>query len=594
MILKDVSREFREVVQQTIEKNKAYELLNTLNVGVVLTDGNGIITFFTRCAQELLDLSENAVGQFFDKTIRLFSHPRQEHPEVGVFQSLTLDFSAGENTPVDRRLLRRRGSELIYLDASAKPVVPSSHNDPGWLISVTNVTSIISLNEKIQWAAYHDALTQLANRRYLNEFIELGLQQRASLGTFVYAVIDLDHFKPINDQFGHEAGDGVLARIAATMQGTLRKTDLLARVGGDEFALVLPNTSHDNGAFILDKLIRAVAELRFTFGEKVMTTGLSIGWVAIGEEEFITPVDLYQRADTGVFEAKKQGGNRHCRVFENEKSDGRLHLILEEIRAGLRNQAFELVFQPIRSLRKAGCKYRYEVLLRLRHSDGMLMPDRFLSVAERYRLMPQIDRYVIERVLTLAQQHSELFHCGLSLSINISAQSMQDRSIVEFLDHAESRGMPLACLVFEIAETSAVENIDNVRHFIDFAHARGIKVALGDFGSGYNSFHLLKKLQLDFVKINGCLISTILSDPDDQAFLEALLKIARNRKFAIVAEWIDSEDKLHFMCDKGIDYVQGYHVHPGYTEPELLAALRQMKENEKSPETAANSRSRAT
>lgn len=576
LVFNDVSREFRQVMQQSLERDKAYELLNTLNAGVILTDRNGIITFINRCASSMLELPEDAQGQFFDKIVRLFNHVRQEHPEVGVFQSLTRDFQQEDFTPVDRRMMRRKGAELVYLDINAKPVTLGETKEAGWLISISNVTSIISLNEKIQWAAYHDSLTQLANRRFFNEYIEQSLQQRSSLGNFIYAIIDLDRFKPINDTFGHKAGDEVLVKITKTMQGVIRKSDVLARVGGDEFALILPNTSTDNAAFILDKLVKAVGTQNFSFGDdRLMSTSLSIGWVSIAEDEFVTPSELYQRADSGVYEAKRLGGDRHQNVFGMPQQNlSRRYLMLEEIRQALKDKTFELCFQPIRpTLNNHGCHQRYEVLLRLKHSDGLLLPERFMAVAERYRLMPQIDRYVIEHVLKLAETKFTGLTCGISLSINLSAQTIKDRSITEFIDRIDVSRLRPACIVFEITEASAVEDIDDVRHFIDFAHDRGFKIALDNFGTSYSSFHLLKKLDVDFVKVDGNFISTLRDDPTDQAFIESLLKIARVRHFGVVAEWVDNRDKHEYLTDLGIDYMQGFHIHAGYNEMELLAFL---------------------
>ncbi len=578
IVLNDVSREFRQVLQHSVERDKAYELLDTLNSGIILTDRNGIITFVNRCANTMFDLPADALGQFFDKTVRLYNHVRQEHPEIGVFQSLTQDFKQEDFTPVDRRMMRRKGSELIYLDLNAKPVIFGEQKEPGWLISIANVTNIISLNEKIQWAAYHDSLTQLANRRYFNEYVEQCLQQRNSLGAFVYAIIDLDRFKPINDTHGHKAGDEVLVKIARAMQGVLRKSDVLARIGGDEFALILPHTSMDNAAFILDKLVKAVGQLRFNFGEKTVSSSLSIGWMSVGDEEFVTPSELYQRADGGVYEAKKLGGDRHHNVFgAATQNSSRRYLMLEEIRQALREKTFELCFQPIRALQPNGCDYRYEVLLRLQHNDGLLLPERFLAVAERYRLMPQIDRYVIEHVLKMAENNAPVLGCGISLSINLSAQTIKDRSITDFIDRIDVANLALGCIVFEISETSAVEDTDDVRHFIDFAHSKGFKIALDNFGTSYCSFHLLKMLPVDFVKVDGHFIATLCDDPTDQAFVESLLKIARMKGFQVVAEWVDNREKHDYLAELGIDYMQGFFIDAGHSEAELLKTLTQLR-----------------
>lgn len=404
------------------------------------------------------------------------------------------------------------------------------------------------------------------------------MQQRNSLGAFVYAILDLDRFKPVNDTFGHKAGDEVLVKIARTMQGVLRKSDLLARVGGDEFALILPHTSMDNATFILDKLVKAISALRFSFGERSVTVGLSIGWISVAEEEFVTPAELYQRADGGVYEAKKLGGDRHHNVVGvAQQNQSRRYLMLEEIREALSDKTFELCFQPIKALQPAGCDYRYEVLLRLRHDDALLLPERFMAVAERYRLMPQIDRYVIEHVLKMAERNAPSLGCGISLCINISAQTLKDRSITDFIDRIDVANLPLGCIVFEISETSAAEDVDDVSHFIDFAHSKGFKIALDNFGTTYSSFHLLKKLPIDYVKVDGNFIATLCDDPTDQAFLESLLKISKVKKFRVIAEWVDNSQKHDYLVELGVDYLQGYFIHKGLDECELIQSLAEMR-----------------
>lgn len=587
LILGDVSREFRQVREQTIARDKAYALLNALTFGVILTDRNGILTFSNRSARTLLDLPGHPEGQAFDKVIRLFSHPRQTHPEIGIFQSLTRDFEDGEFTPFDRRLLRQAGSELVYLDLSAKPSLLHDSLEQGWMITVNNVSSIISLNEKLQWAAYHDSLTGLANRRFLGEFLEQGLQQRAMLGSFVYAIIDLDKFKPINDTCGHQAGDEVLVGITQTIQSVIRKADVLARLGGDEFALLLPHTSPDNAAFIFGKLVKAVEDFEMTFGNRAVSTSVSIGWVSIDENTFILPTELYQQADQGVYEAKSLGGNRHVPVHGQSHQGSRRMQLLEDVRKAIQAKQIELVYQPMRPLRSGLCGYRYEALVRLKDRQGLMLPERFLDVADQYRLMPELDRVVIEHVFDMAKRHAGSAGCGLSVSINLSAQTLHDRSITEFIEHFDQQTLSGQCVTFEITETAAVQDLEDIRHFIEFAHRKGFKVALDDFGTSYHSFHLLKQLELDLVKIDGGFIRNVLDDPTDQAFLDTLVKISQIRGFRTVAEWVDRPELMQYLADRGVDYVQGHHIHPGLSESELIAELNQ-QQHQGSPQHCAD------
>ncbi len=425
----------------------------------------------------------------------------------------------------------------------------------------------------------HDPLTGLANRKTLEERLETALASARSLGaTHALVYIDIDFLHRINDAFGHLAGDELLRRLVPVLKSCLREDDLIARIGGDEFAVLIENCNAD---FALQSALRirdAVQAWQFDWGDHAFQVGVSAGVVAITR---LTPSlsAIFNEADSACFAAKEQGRNRVVAFHEAEASQylrqtsrGWLRRINDAISGG----AFTLLYQPIVAIaaaRELGAPARLEALLRMSETGGQLiLPMSFIPVAERYDLMRAIDRWVIERAFgdfrRLARDRG--VERPAEFSINLSGHSLSSPEFGEFVREGIARhGIPPDCICFEITETAAIANVERARGAIEDLRALGVRFWLDDFGSGLSSFNYLKHFPVDGLKIDGFFVKGVARNELDYALVEAIQKIATSMGLATVAECVESEEIALRLLAIGVPWGQGYHL----GAPQPLSAI---------------------
>jgi diguanylate cyclase (GGDEF)-like protein/PAS domain S-box-containing protein len=445
------------------------------------------------------------------------------------------------------------------------------------LMVATDITEQRKLTEMLGYQASHDALTELYNRR---EF-EHRLQQALAVSVTdtpiaVLLYIDLDQFKLINDTSGHIAGDQLLAYLASTMRKQLCATDVLARLGGDEFGVLALGVHDLAGAeAVAERVRQCIAGCVFSWEKRSYAISASIGGVLI-DQPGITMKDLLSRADTACYMAKELGRNRVHFYSEQDDEAARRHNEMEwatRLRWAAEEQRLVLAYQEIRPLSPGtpGAP-GVELLLRFRDDCGRLvMPGVFMSAAERYGLMPAIDRWVVENALA---HFDQLHPAGADLgtaAINLSGASIEDDAladlIITLLQHhqvAPSR------VCFEITETVAVRNLAQVARFIERLRAVGCKVALDDFGVGMSSFAYLKNLPVDIIKIDGGFVRDMLTDPVSHAMVRAVTDIGHQLGLEVVAEWVADETTVQALTALGVDRAQGFKLH----QPELVSFQR--------------------
>ncbi len=422
---------------------------------------------------------------------------------------------------------------------------------------------------QLTYYATHDSLTGLVNRREFED--RLGhalLSSRQSGRVHALCFLDLDHFKIVNDTCGHDAGDELLRQVASLLKYKMREGDTLARVGGDEFGLLLEDCQLDRALELSHQLCEAIKAFRFSWSGKTFTIGASIGVVVINRgSDNISSV--LSRADSACYAAKDRGRNQVYVYRERDEAPGTSAMgkgWAARINEALENDDFCIYYQPIMPLQKDrddGTRY-YEALLRLRQADGeIILPMAFIPAAERYNMMQSVDRWVIQRCFADYRKlmNDTPGHPAHVISINLSGHSLCDDKFAKFLeDQFAVFGIPPQRIYFEITETAAITNLSKAVALIEQQKRIGCKFLLDDFGTGLSSFSYLKNLPVDGVKIDGVFVRDMLEDRTDLAMVEAINNIGHVMGLYTVAEYVEDEATFNKLREIGVDYAQGHFV----------------------------------
>lgn len=414
---------------------------------------------------------------------------------------------------------------------------------------------------RLAYLATHDSLTRLISRNQLKQSVEALIGTvRDGEGPGAILSLDLDNFKLVNDSFGHAAGDKLLRRVADTLQLIARPSDVAVRAGGDEFVLILPNT-RAREAMVISELIRqALEEMAVRESDRTIAISACVGVCEVRARDSAN--ELLRRADTACYEAKIQGRNRVVLFSGTEIERRRLRRDVgwhAKIRDAINDERLVLHYQPVVSL-ATNAPAHYEVLVRLLGRKGRLhLPGAFLPAAERFHLMPQIDRYVLSHALREMAQRPEL-----TCSINLAGPSMNDPKLPGFLiDEAQTHGVHPSRVILEVTESEVIGNMAMARRLTAELREHEFRFSLDDFGAGFSSFNYLKHLPVEFLKIDGHFIRDITTDPTDLVFVRAMNEIAHHMGLASIAEWVQDEATLDLLHEIGVDYVQGTYLSPG-------------------------------
>jgi len=432
---------------------------------------------------------------------------------------------------------------------------------------VGSIKAIYKYTRDLEYYATRDPLTNLYNQRVFWELLgyELGRAQRHNY-RFGLLVIDLDNFKHINDTYGHLVGDKYLAQIADTIHGCLRQGDILARYGGDEFSIVLPETDHEQTYMVADRIREALEKMLLVTidGAKIRGTA-SIGF-AIYPDHAETAKDLFLFADNMTYKAKGLGKNciivpTNDDVVEVFQKSNEMSRVLMQ---ALEERSILPYFQPIvtTDTRRIVC---HEVLCRM-IVDGKVTPAaEFIEVAERLGVVNRLDHILMDKVFEKARA---VGYEGL-LFINLSPKSLILREFVpSVIKLANKYGIRHDRVVFEITERETVKNMTLLEHFVQDLRMEGFKFAIDDFGSGFSSFQYIRRLPIDYVKIEGVFVRNMLGDSKDMAFVKTLAVLAQEFGIQTIAEYIENEKLLNAVRDMGINLAQGYYT--GRPRPEFM------------------------
>lgn len=444
------------------------------------------------------------------------------------------------------------------------------------------------IESELEWRASHDILTGLPNRSALEAQAAKALRHRSGQHALIF--VDLDQFKVVNDTNGHAAGDRLLCRVAEILPAQLRSGDLMVRLGGDEFAVLLVDCSLTAATEIAERLRAATQDLGFIWQGQAFATSASIGLVhfAAGETDF---VQAMQAADMACYMAKEKGRNR-VHLYAPDDSDmveraGEMGWV-QRLHRALERDRFQLYAQTIVPVQPSAGVGHVEILVRLRDDSGELVPPAsFIPAAERFGIMPMLDRWVVRKSFALlAQQQREEGRalpgiCG----INLSGTSINDASFLPFLSEQFAlSGIAPSSICFEITETSAIANLEAAGRFISALREMGSSFALDDFGAGMASFGYLKGLPVDYLKIDGSFVRDMLADRQDRAMVEMINHIGHMMGMRTIAEFVELPEILTALTSIGVDYAQGYAL--GRPEPFDPAKLWLVDEPEQLRSTA--------
>jgi diguanylate cyclase (GGDEF)-like protein len=416
---------------------------------------------------------------------------------------------------------------------------------------------------ELRYLADHDSLTGLLDRRRFRAELDQYVSFTARYGgQGAVMIVDIDGLKAVNDSLGHHAGDNLIRQVAATMRERVRATDIVARLSGDEFAILMPQ-SDTTGALQLGEDLRAqVAESARPSPEAEPAT-ISVGITMFGGKGDIGAEAVLLAADQAMYRAKEEGRNQIA-LFrdpqEPQRDPERRQTTAARIRDALTDDRLSLHTQPIRSLASGGIE-RYELLLRMTSENGELLPAAsFIEAAERSGMIQELDRWVVARALELLVER-ERQGSPLSLHVNISGASLTDVSVLEFIERRLDEGGadPSNC-TFEITETANVYDYEAATGFADRLTDIGCQVAIDDYGAGFGPFHYLKRIPFDLIKIDGSFVRDMPRSDADQLTVQAIVQIARGLGKTTIAEYVQDDQTAEMLREYGVDMAQGYHL----------------------------------
>lgn len=542
-------------------------LLSTMDVGILFMSVDERVSYCNPAFLRIWkvsperDLHDSSAGEVTGVMVGMLARPGEQAQHV-------LRTAAGGEADV----------KLDLLMADGRLVTQQSHavNDAqgkalGRMWAYDDVTVERRNAKQLVQLAERDALTGLYNRHRFNDELARMLADAQRNGTrLALLFFDIDGLKYVNDSFGHRAGDAVLMQVANEVGAQVRRNEIFARLGGDDFAILVPDVQGEVLPVLAERVTRSISQARTEFEGQGLRVTCSCG-VAVYPDHAANPDELAACADMAMYEAKESGKNT-WRIYAAPGSaapglagapaplspEGRIQHALEHNLLALHYQGIYATQQ--RTLR------HYEVLLRVRdpqNEEAWLLTSEFIAMAERSRRMVDIDRWVLrEAIRQLALDESIP-----ALAVNISGRSL-DSDLPAYIDSELKRsGVSPRRLMMELTETAAVSDLHDARRFIEALQALGCGVSLDDFGTGFSSFAYLKHLPVDAIKIDGVFIRDLPHDPENQLFVRAMVAVARGLHKTTIAECVEDETSLKILASLGVDYVQGFYLQAPRAEP---------------------------
>jgi diguanylate cyclase (GGDEF)-like protein/PAS domain S-box-containing protein len=546
--------------QVNYRQKRLEAILENAGEAIVTIDEKGLIETFNDAAEQLFEYQAQEV---IGRNISMLMPMPYSKEHDGYLEKY---IKGGKSNIIgkkrEEKAMRKDGSIFpISLKVSEMKI----ENKRYFTGIIEDISEQKAIMDHLKHMAQHDGLTGLYNRDYFQEVLMRTVEQAARTEDIRYAMlyIDLDNFKFINDTMGHDAGDQLLVEVAGLLRKRTRRSDILARFGGDEFTVLLIDVSMDTASNIAESFRQQMAEYTFMHGGHMVDVACSIGVAAISRQT-ATSEQVLSEADFACNLAKRNGRNQ-VHVFRELDRENVTSMTMDmswsrRIKNALDQNRFVLALQPVIDLKTDQTVY-FEVLLRmLDENDETIMPTGFLPSAERFGLAKDIDKWVVNHAIrTLAEMNKD--NGSHRFSINLSAQSVSDLQVCDhihkcLLDH----GVEPSMVTFEITETSAIADMNEAVSFLNRLSMLGCRTALDDFGAGMSSFGYLRDLPVNMVKIDGRFIRQIAHNKVDQAMVSAMNEISRALGITTVAEFIEDKACLDVLKRIGVDFGQGHYL----------------------------------
>lgn len=547
------------------EKEKAQVTLHSIADAVITTDSKGNIEYLNEEAEHLTGWTTLAAFSLPIKDVCEFVsediHQQIVDPVEDVIKAHKVINSRGNST------IKLKNRQELAVEYTASPIFSTEAELDGVIIVLRNVTETRILNHQLKYQATHDALTGLLNRIEFESLTEKIIKEsNNSSQSHGLCYVDIDQFKVINDTCGHQAGDELLKQLAALLKGGLKDNDIVSRLGGDEFGILIRDCEIEEAEQVVDTLREGINSQRFIWDNKSFNMSISAGLVVLNSHTG-SLADLFSAVDSACYAAKEQGRNR-VHVYKEDDlvistMEGEMHWV-HRINKALEENRFKLFYQTIIPLRannnEASC---CELLVRMISEDGeIISPMSFIPSAERYNLMSSVDKWVIkEAIRIISKSIGVLTESNFHFAVNLSAQSISDKTFLGFIqDQLDESGLSPSLFCFEITETTAILNLSAAQEFISTLRGLGCGFSLDDFGSGLSSFEYLKNLPVDYLKIDGAFVKNLVNDRVDKAMVQSINQVGHVMGIKTIAEFAENEKIINILQIIGVDFAQGYGV----------------------------------
>lgn len=530
-------------------------LLGSVPDALLTVDGRGAIASVNPATAELFGyLAGDLIGASF--AALLGAADREE------YAAHLSNFGAGNPVPIlgtRREVMGRRSDGASF--PLEMTLVEATSGERLLVVIARDITERRRAEDQLRQLADFDVLTGLLNRRRFEQEVDSHVGYSARYGSSgSVLVLDLDNLKYVNDAFGHSAGDELIQAVAGLLRGRLRKTDVLARLDGDAFGMLLHGADAEKARVVAEELRALIGNNPYVLERQSIRASVSVGVTTIGAKELTGP-ELLANAEHAKHMAKEAGRDR-VEVFDPETHlrPGSGAVWSDRVREAIEKGRFVLHAQPILDLASNEIS-QYEVLIRMRGEDGeMIPPIDFLPAAERFGLVQGLDRWVTQQAIRLIASHQKAGR-DLVLEVNLSGKTLEDQEFATAIGRDIGQaGIKPSNLIFEVTETAAVADIEQARKFAESLTRLGCRFALDDFGSGFASFYYLKHLPLHVLKIDGEFVKDLPRMLHDQLIVKALVQVADGMGMKTVAEFVEDEATLDILRDLGVTYAQGYHI----------------------------------
>ncbi|MBL4823163.1 MAG: EAL domain-containing protein [Colwellia sp.] len=531
------------------------QLLDQLGSVIIELDERGAISFLNKAWEKFTGYS---IDESYQRLLVNFMEGAEPTAGYNANELNTL-LSGNVNSHHFEFRLKNKFNEELWVEARFKITPATAYNSRCFSGTIDDVTSRKKAQNDLEYLAMHDGLTGLYNRFYFEaELKQFSATASRGNGPHALLYLDLDRFKVINDTLGHHQGDMVLRNISSLIMTRLRKSDFLARIGGDEFALLLPNTKQNTALTLARSICKLLDEYQCKIEDKVFKVNCSIGITEINGDQ-ISANEYMKQADIALYAAKKQGRNLAHIYSENDSLSKELQASLEWTRTlhqAVAEDNLVLYFQPIIEIASKKIAY-YEALVRLELDGRIVLPGEFIPALEREGDMSLLDRQVISKAIYYLARHPQLN----KIAINLSAQGFSDERLLPLIkDKIQQYDVDPSRIIFELTESASLSNITATQIMVEKLSILGCAFSIDDFGTGFSTFNYLKQLPAQSVKIDGSFVVDLATNPVDLALVKAIYEVATALGKKTVAEFVENEETLQILANIGVTYAQGFHL----------------------------------